>query len=231
MSAVRSSIKRDWENFLKGKEYVHAITFDPEAAEKDRSAFFITALHPLVKQAAQYYTSTQTSYINLRYSSDNLPAGVYHFSIYAWSYIGLTPRFEIIPVCEDTRVAVELTDILQTADKAVHLPEINPNMWSKLEEKQMIDLFTERKKHQASVNVNANYKLESIRNNFINRKASLEHLIEIAPEINTVRMYQSMLDSATETYEAKAESIKKKAGQADIHTSLIANGIVTIERG
>jgi hypothetical protein len=45
-----------------------------------------------------------------------------------------------------------------------------------------------------------------------------------------IRMYQSMLDSATESYEAKVASIKKKVGQADIHTSLIANGILTVER-
>ena len=54
--------------------------------------------------------------------------------------------------------------------------------------------------------------------------------INNALDMNMVRMYQSMLDGATESYEAKALSIKRKAGQADIHASLIANGIVTIER-
>jgi hypothetical protein len=76
----------------------------------------------------------------------------------------------------------------------------------------------------------ANYKLESIRNNYINRKVSLETQIDNAVEMSLIRMYQSMLDGATEAYEAKVASIKKKAGQADIHTSLIANGVLTIER-
>ena len=76
----------------------------------------------------------------------------------------------------------------------------------------------------------ANYKIESIRNNYVNRKISLETQIDNAADLSMIRMYQSMLDSATESYEAKVASIKKKVGQADIHTSLIANGILTVER-
>ena len=230
LSTIRSSTKRDWDNYLKDKNPNHTITFDSEAAEKDRKAFFITAVHPLVRQAAQYYATNQTSYINLRYSSDTLPVGTYHFSVYAWNYIGLNPCFKIVPVCENDAVAAELTEILQTAEEARTIPSINASAWGKLEEKQIVALFAERKKHQESVDTMANYKLESIRNNYINRKVSLETQIDNAVEMNLIRMYQSMLDGATEAYEAKVASIKKKAGQADIHTSLIANGVLTIER-
>ena len=230
LSSIRSSIKRDWDNYLKDRNPNHAITFDAEAAEKDRKAFFITALHPLVKQAAQYYATNQVSHINLHYASDTLPIGTYHFSLYAWNYIGLNPCFKIVPICENETVAAEFTDILQFSEMAHILPNISPETWNKLEEKQIISLFTERKKHLESVNTMATYKLESIRNSYIHRKASLETQINNAQDMNMVRMYQSMLDSATESYEAKTLSIKKKAGQADIHALLIANGVVTIER-
>ena len=230
LSSVRSSTKRDWDNYLKDRNPNHAITFDAEAAEKDRKAFFITAVHPLVRQAAQYYATNQISHINLHYFSGTLPVGTYHFSVYAWNYIGLNPCFKIVPVCENEFVAAELTDILQLGEMARTLPSISPDTWDKLEEKQIVALFTERKKHQESVNTMANYKLESIRNSYIHRKASLETQIDNALDMNMVRMYQSMLDGATESYEAKVLSIKKKAGQADIHASLIANGIVTVER-
>lgn len=186
--------------------------------------------YPLVRQAAQYYATNQTSYINLRYSSDSLPAGTYHFSVYAWNYIGLNPCFKIVPICENDAVAAELTEILQTAEEARTIPSINASAWGKLEEKQIVALFAERKKHKESVDTMANYKLESIRNNYINRKVSLETQIDNAVEMNLIRMYQSMLDGATEAYEAKVASIKTKARQADIHTSLIANGVLTIER-
>ena len=226
----RSSAKRDWDNYLKDKKPNHTITFDPDAAEKDRKAFFITTVHPLVRQAAQYYATSQTSYINLRYTSDTLPAGTYHFSIYAWNYIGINPCFKVVPVCENDAVAAEMTEILQTATEARVLPSIDSAIWSRLEEKQIVALFAERQKHRESVNSMANYKIESIRNNYVNRKISLETQIDNAADLSMIRMYQSMLDSATESYEAKVTSIKKKVGQADIHTSLIANGILTVER-
>jgi hypothetical protein len=226
----RSSAKRDWDNYLKDKKPNHTITFDPDAAEKDRKAFFITTVHPLVRQAAQYYSTSQTSYINLRYTSDTLPAGTYHFSIYAWNYIGINPCFKVVPVCENNAVAAEMTEILQTATEARVLPSIDSAIWSRLEEKQIVALFVERQKHRESVSSMANYKIESIRNNYVNRKISLETQIDNAADLSMIRMYQSMLDSATESYEAKVASIKKKVGQADIHTSLIANGILTVER-
>ena len=45
------------------------------------------------------------------------------------------------------------------------------------------------------------------------------------------RMYQSMLNDATEKYQNKIDSIQELASKADIHTSLVANGIINIKRG
>ena len=41
-------------------------------------------------------------------------------------------------------------------------------------------------------------------------------------------MYTSELESATETYELKVAEIRKKVDQTDIHTTLIANGILEV---
>ena len=43
------------------------------------------------------------------------------------------------------------------------------------------------------------------------------------------RMKQGELENAIERYEAKVAEIKKQIGQADIHTTLIAHGIIRIE--
>ena len=42
-------------------------------------------------------------------------------------------------------------------------------------------------------------------------------------------MKQGELENAIERYEAKVSDIKKRAGEADIHTTLIAHGIIRIE--
>ena len=42
------------------------------------------------------------------------------------------------------------------------------------------------------------------------------------------RMYMSELELAMETYEVKVEIIRQKVAQTDIHTTLIANGILEV---
>ena len=67
LSNVKSALKRRWENYLKGSEPMHRLTFMSETASKERKAFFITPMHPLVKQAAKYYATNQVAYIHLKY--------------------------------------------------------------------------------------------------------------------------------------------------------------------
>ena len=87
--------------------------------------------------------------------------------------------------------------------------------------------------HQAfpGIQSTANYKLESISSNYRNRKRTLEQKIRDAFEEKIRRMYQSELGTATEKYQTKVEAINDRASRADIHTSLIANGIIEIRRG
>lgn len=54
LSNIKSALKRKWELYLKGSEALHKITFHAETATKERKAFFVTPMHPLVKQAAKF---------------------------------------------------------------------------------------------------------------------------------------------------------------------------------
>ena len=72
------------------------------------------------------------------------------------------------------------------------------------------------------------FKIESLSNNFRNRKRSLEQKILDTSSESIRRMYTSELESATESYELKVEEIRKKVAQTDIHTTLIANGILDV---
>ena len=44
-------------------------------------------------------------------------------------------------------------------------------------------------------------------------------------------MYRSELQSATDNYETKLNEINARVSRADIHTALVANGIIEIKRG
>ena len=59
----------------------------------------------------------------------------------------------------------------------------------------------------------------------------LEQKIIEAFENKTRRIYEGELRAATENYQHKVDQINDRTAQADIHTSLIANGVIEIIRG
>ena len=229
LSNVKSALKRRWENYLKGSEPMHLLTFASETAAKERKALFITPMHPLVKQAAKYYATSDISYIHLDYYADDLPKGSYPFSIYAWSYVGLNPMFRVVSVCEDDLIAAELMDILQEAQTSAEHIKVDKTMWSSLEGKHIAMWQSEKESYLAGVQNTVTYKLESIGSNFRNRRRTLEQKIRDSFDEKIRRMYQSELNTATEKYQIKVDEINERATRADIHTTLIANGIIDIK--
>lgn len=224
----RNAVRQSWDVYLKGKAPIHPITFDSETAEKKRDTFFITAMHPLAKQAAAYFASNEQAYIRLLYATEDLPGGSYHFSVYAWSYVGINPHFKLVVVCDDDVIAAELPDILQESQSGAAAVKMQPSDWDALEKKQVKLWMDEKAAEIKEAENTSTFKIESLSNNFRNRKRSLEQKILDTSSESIRRMYTSELESATESYELKVEEIRKKVAQTDIHTTLIANGILDV---
>lgn len=231
LSNIKSAQKRRWENYLKGSEPLHRLTFASETAAKERKAFFITPMHPLVKQAAKYYATSNVSHIHLEYFSDSVPEGTYPFSVYAWNYVGLNPMFRVVPICENEMLSGELTEILQNANTSQKNVSVDKSTWSGLEGRHIVLWQREKDRYLSTIQSTANYKLESISSNYQSRKRTLEQKIRDAFDEKIRRMYQSELNTAMEKYQIKVSEINDRASRADIHTSLIANGIVEVKRG
>ena len=224
----RNEQKRRWDVFLKGKKHLQKITFDSEAAEKDRSALFITTVHPLVKQAARYFATNEPAYISLQYADDSITPGTYAFSIFAWNYIGINPHFKLVAVCEQNEIASDFANILQSATTVEFSGPPPVNKWKTLESKHFALWQEEKQVHTIAAHSVANYKIESIESSFSNRKRVLGEQIQAAYDEKIIRMRQSELENATERYQAKVDMLKQQEQQADIHVTLIANGIITI---
>lgn len=228
LPAGRNAVRQSWDAYLKGVAPYHKITFDSDAAEKNRDAFFVTTIHPLAKQAASYYKTTKDAYIHLQYATENLPKGTYHFSIYAWTYVGINPHFKLVTVCNDDVIANELTDILEEAQSCAEAVNMNPTDWDSLEGKQVLLWQAEKDSEIAEAKNTANFKIESLSNNFNNQKRSLEQKIADTTSESIRRMYTSELENAQSKYDLKITKISQKILQTDIHTALVANGILDI---
>lgn len=229
LTGLQSSVKKSWDRYLKGNEPIRSITFDQESASKDRNVFFITAMHPLVKQAALHFSVNTPAYISLRYLSDLIPKGVYAFSIYAWNYVGTRSRFKLVSVSENDAISNEFIDIITGCSVDKEPTQDLSSRWKKLEEKHLLMWEKERQKYLEETELSATYKLGSLESNFNHRKRALEQYIREAQDENIKRMRQSELENINEKFEVKAANIEKQKTEADIHTELIANGIIRIE--
>jgi hypothetical protein len=191
---------------------------------------FITALHPLTKQAALHFASVDTAHIKVHAYSDTLPEGTFPFSVYAWRYTGTNPFSRLITICEDSIVAQELPDILQSNPTSIPgeldaLPDwerlelLHANEWQAAKEKHLSD----------SANI-AMFKLESLENTHRNRVRSLEQQINDAFDESIRRMKISELETVQVDFSKKIDDIKTAQSRADIHTALLANGVIVIEK-
>ena len=231
LSNVRSGFKRKWELYLKGTEPMHKITFVSEVATKERKAFFITPMHPLVKQAAKYFAQDKPRYLHLELYTDEYPAGKYPFSIYAWTYVGIQPMFKVVPICSDLTIEADLIEILQTSSTTTAPVDVDKTMWGALEGRHIALWQKDKAKHIESVQSIADFRIESISSNYRSRKRSLEQKILDSFDEKIIRMYRSELQTATDNYETKIAEINARVSRADIHTALVANGIIEIKRG
>lgn len=227
LTGGRNALRRSWQNFLSGNKPNHSITFDPETASKERDSFFITAMHPLAKQAAKYYSHRESAYLHLQLHTSEIPSGQYVFSVYAWQYTGYNTYTKLITVCENEKIAVELPFLLEDADSSESKPNGQFN-WSSIENHHVSMWLEAREKHKSEIKALEAYKLESITNTFRNRIRSLEQQIKDAYDENIKRMRQSELDTVREKYSRKITEIKEIADKADVLTTLLVNGVITI---
>ena len=225
-----SALRRNWENYLNGKRPTASITFDAEAAEKNRESMFITALHPLTKQAALHFASADTAYIKIRAYSEVLPNGMYPFSVYAWRYTGTNPFSKLTTICEDPDVARELPDILQNNPASVSEElDAAPN-WDDLELLHANEWKSAKEKYLSDAANIATFKLESLENTHRNRVRSLEQQIHDAYDESIRRMRIGELETVEADFEKRMDDIKSAQARADIHTALLANGVIIIEK-
>lgn len=123
--------------YLKGTVPVHAITFNQESASKDKNTFFITAMHPLVKQAAMFFAVNAPAYVSLSYASDSIPAGEYAFAVYAWNYIGVRSRFRLVAISENDDISNEIIEILTSGSAGFPVKDDFTARWKALEAKHI----------------------------------------------------------------------------------------------
>lgn len=223
----KNAVRRTWENYLRGEKPNQSITFDHEEAAKNRDSLFLTALHPLAKQAALYFSNKDTLYANLTYCSNSIKPGSYLFSVYAWKYSGFHPYTKLVPVCEDDSIAREIPFILEACKDSLGNPKEAPD-WTKLENRHVQLWMQARGEHKKEAGTTLTFKAESLANTQRNIVRMLDQQINDTANEGIRRMKESTLENKKDEYRRKLEKIRQVAASADVFSTLLVNGVVTV---
>ncbi len=230
LSGGQSALKRKWEHYLKGANPNLSITFEQETANQNRDIQFITAVHPLIRQAAKYFKQVKPVYIKLKYISDDIPRGVYPFSVYLWNYIGINAKSKVQVICPMKQIIADWNNIAMNAVSVNNPNEIiNKRAWDDLEERHIALWKQEKAKHCEDVKATIDFRINSLKNSFDYKLRVLEQKIGDSFDPSIRRMYQSSFETEQEKNQLQLNELQQRAQKADIEFTLIANGFVVVE--
>lgn len=223
-------VSKNWERWLKGNEPYLAFTFDQSAADDRRELAFITPTHPLARQAARTLEPTAPFFCSLTVNADGLPAGHHPFAIYRWRKLGLREDFTFQTVCANPEVASRLLELLETAQSPATEPKaLTTSEEDALERAHYRHWLDARAQHIETISLIAQARLASLKTTHTARLIVLEDQLDRASDDRIRRMRHSQLDSAERDFKRRIGSLEIAHELADILSTQVAIGILTIQ--
>ncbi len=223
-------VARQWERWLRGAEPLLPVTFDQATAAAERKADFLNVLHPLIRQAARHLERSDAVQVNLTVASEAVPPRDYTFAVYQWRKVGARPDDSLVAVASDPKLDGAVMSLLErAADSAASTPpsaaaidaldERHHNLWR-----------AARANHIAENRDLVQHREQSLTVSHQARCKLLEDQIESATNEKIRRMKQGELARANFDYERRAETLQRLADSADIHATLVVEGVLKISR-
>jgi superfamily II DNA or RNA helicase len=216
-----------WRNYLRSTATVANITFDPEEA-KNPKMLFLTPTHPLVRLAAKDCYSEKTSTISITSNEKDTAPGVYPFQLYIWEYTGERPLTKLQPVCGDTQIREKLSSIMQNAESSEDGHSCPQVEWDKLAESHLALWQTERQNYRDDAATLCRYKSESLKNSAIARKSPALKQLESVTDEKIIAIRKREIEKIDADYAVKLRKFEENARMADIHCTLLVNGVLTV---
>ena len=217
-----------WIAYLKSNKPQLSVTFDSECAKDNRDVAFLTQMHPLVLEAAQYESNNFPCDIGISIQDDSVPNGTYEFLIYAWRYLGLRPETKLVAISANEAVEKCILSNLPFAvdcqiDFSAHKENID-NLESQHYEKWQ----SATEAYKKLVSDDCNYRIDQLRQTTTKRESVLRGQLNSAEDERIIRMRTSQLEKLQKDYEIQKQNLEGIVAKADIHFELIVKGVVQI---
>ena len=219
---------RIWEKWLKGGAPNLQVTFDQECAVENSSAILLSLGHPLLRQAAAHLQQSETVAVRLTASHSTLPTGVYPFALYRWTRQGVKKDEELVPVVDQSDVAANLLDLIQTSTDALHLEMPAQQIWDDLDAVHHHRWLTESTQHADDNRQLVGIRIQSLTASHRARKALLAEQLRKATNEKIQIMKQAELERAQVDFDVRVAALKRAAESGDIRATPTIFGVIEI---
>jgi hypothetical protein len=225
---------RRWRQRLRGDESHIRVTFESVAAADNPDAELLSAVHPLVQQAARKLGAGASGcHTALVTAHPDVPPGRHPFVIYEWRSEGVRREVALVPVCEDPALCAILTEALAQSATWSIPPDDFParNVFGALESRHY-GLWSEaRTRHREETRALGEHRLRSLQTSHQARTSLLQEQVQQATDEKIRRMRQSQLNAAMADYERRKIETLAGLERADIHAEPVAWGVLKGEAG
>jgi superfamily II DNA or RNA helicase len=226
-----SGVGRGWERWLKGRDNL-TITFDASVANENRSATFITPVHPIAQQAARALVPDGPVYLSCRVRDSEHPAGVHRFAIYLWRLRGIREDVMWQPVCSEPLLNEAFLSLVQRAEFREVPPADFPSQseFEALDEEHHQLWSSALAVHRERTGQVASYRRESLNTSHKARIGLLNDQLRGVTEERIRRMRHSQIQAAEDDYARRLAELREAESAADIIHSTVAFGLLEIVR-
>lgn len=220
-----------WEAYLKSGKDITQISYTQEEAKNNRKCLFITLSHPLARQASECYGLIGNTNISLSICTNEVTAGQYPFLLYSWEYKGLRPRVELIAVCNNEIIREEIVSLLQSAISSQTTLSNAESYLTELETKHH-DMWRQEKDHFIDeIKSICRFKTESLKRSLDARIIIAKRQLSKTSDPKIERMRNAEIARLESDFEMKKKRIEDISKTADIHTMLLASGVLNVTEG
>jgi ATP-dependent helicase HepA len=221
-------VPRAWERWLKGTTPTLQVTFDQAALDESPGLALLGLTHPLVRQAAEFFSSTEKRYVSLRTRMPGVPRGVHLFAIYRWRKSGIKSDEMLLPVAEDSELESNLLGLVRASvdGEPGAIPE--QDAFDELDRKHYRKWTSERADHSDENRRLIGYRLQSLQVSHNARRLAIEDQIARSTNDRIRRMKESEMARAEADYERRVGELERAAESADIQAAPAFFGVVEI---
>ena len=223
-------VARQWEKWLRGADPLLQVTFDQESAAAEPKAVYLHVLHPLVRQAARHLERFEAVRVSLTASCEAVPAGEYPFALYQWRRVGIRSDDTLVAVASDPKLDGDVMSLLETAADGPAATPPDEAAIGRLDKRHHGEWRSARANHMAENRELVQHRRQSLSTSHRARCKLLEDQIGSATNEKIRRMKEGELARANYDYEHRVAELERLAESADIHATLVVEGMLRVTR-